>query len=77
MKKNLINFSILTLSVGIPLFFADLIMKSLYLPKEQARVYLLSEDGFISDNENNIIKFRYSSIRSFRFINFYYDFIDE
>jgi len=57
MKKNLINFSILTLSVGIPLFFADLIMKSLYLPKEQARVYLLSKDGFISDHENNIIKF--------------------
>lgn len=66
MKKKLINFFIFTLSICSPLFVGDLIMKSLYLPKDQARLYLLSKDGTFSDHENNIIK--YAPLKEYRHV---------
>lgn len=69
MKKNLINFILLSLSIGFPLIIADLIMKSLYLPKQQARVMLLSKDGLSEDLEYKITKF--SPLKEYRHVAVY------
>ena len=69
MKKNFLNLILLSLSVGFPLIIADLIMKSLYLPKQQARVMLLSKDGLYEDKKYKITKF--SPQKEYRHIAFY------
>lgn len=69
MKNNLIKLLVLFLSLGVTFFITDFILKSLYLPKKQSKVHLISKEGIFSDNENNIIKF--GSLKEYRHIGVY------
>ncbi len=69
MKKNLIKFILLFLSIGVSFFITDLILKSLYLPKKQSKVHLISKEGIFSDHQNSIIKF--GSLKRYRHIGVY------
>ena len=69
MKNNFIKLVVLFSSLSVTFFIADFILKSLYLPKKQSKVHLISKEGIFSDNENNIIKF--ASSKEYRHIGIY------